>query len=221
MEINNSNISRSRNTKFLGITYDESMNFKFDVINLTLIISRHIVLLHQNKKLNAPYVLKYIYYIHIHSLLTYCNPIWWTTYPTYLIPLQLQLKKMVRIITNSTCLEHTPPLFKQTQILWIDDITKIAISTFMFIDKLSMQNDTRHCDQLRPHPHRLSKYCQSTLNLGTVYWNNIPSHIENSPLVTKVYYMDFSVHPKISSVINCCKLIMERYCFSGRIYTLL
>ena len=190
LQINNGNISRSSHIKFLGVTYDESMNFKLHIENLTLRISRLIALLHQIKDLMPPYVLKCIYYAHIYPLLTYCNPIWCTTYPTYLIPLQLQLKKIVRMITNSTYLEHTRPLFKQTQLLRLEDITKIAISTLMFQKKFSMQNvvpvhnhDTRHCDQLRPPPHRISKYRQSTLYLGPVYWNNIPPNIRNSPSV--------------------------------------
>ena len=51
----------------------------------------------------------------------------------------------------------------------------------------SMQNvapvhnhDTRHCGQLRP-PHRISKYRQSILYLGPIYWNDIPPSIRNSP----------------------------------------
>lgn len=62
-------------------------------------------------------VLRTIYYAHVYPLLTYCNPIWCTTYPTYLIPLKLQLKKIVRIITNSNFLECTNPLFKETKII--------------------------------------------------------------------------------------------------------
>lgn len=190
LQINNNNISRSSHIKFLGVTYDDSMTFKLHIENLTLRISRHIALLHQSKDLMPPYVLKCIYYAHIYPLLAYCNPIWCTTYPTYLIPLQLQLKKIVRIITNSTYLEHTRLLFKQTQLLRLEDITKMAISIQMYKKMYSMQNDapihnhdTRHCGQLRPPPHRISKYRQSTLYLGPVYWNDIPPNIRNSPSV--------------------------------------
>ena len=137
-----------------------------------------------------PYVLKCIYYAHIYPLLTYYNAIWCTTFPTYLIPLQLQLKKIVRIITNSTYLENTQALFKQTQLLRLEDITKLAISALMYKLHSSKRNvvpvhnhDTRQCDQLRPPPHRTSKYRQSTLYLGPVYWNDIPPNIRNSPSV--------------------------------------
>lgn len=85
-------------------------------------------------------VLRTIYYAHVYPLLTYCNPIWCTTYPTYLIPLKLQLKKIVRIITNSNFLECTNPLFKETKIIKLDDITKFAIATCMYSNKNKIQN---------------------------------------------------------------------------------
>ncbi len=93
LQITNRTITKANKFKFLGVTYDESLTFKHHIDNITLKISRHIALLYQIKAFMPPDVLKSIYYAHIHSLLTYCNPIWSTTYPTYLTPLKLQLKK--------------------------------------------------------------------------------------------------------------------------------
>ena len=187
LNINNCEIAKTDDIKFLGVTFDESMNFKPHIKNLTLKISRHIALLHQIKDLMPPYVLKCIYYAHIYPLLTYCNPIWCTTYSTHLIPLQLQLKKIVRIITNSSYLEHSLPLFKQTQILKLDDITKMALATFMYVNRSNSQNlplahnyPTRHRDQLRPPHHRLTIFTHSVSYLGPVIWNTIPLQIQNS-----------------------------------------
>ena len=134
------------------------------------------------------YVLKCIYYAHIYPLLTYCNPIWCTTYSTHLLPLKLQLKKIVRIITNSSYLAHSRPLFKQTQILKLDDITKMAISTFMYVNKNNFQNllpthnySTRYRDHLRPPFHRHTQTSHSITYQGPVKWNTIPPQIQNSP----------------------------------------
>ena len=136
-------------------------------------ISRHIALLYQIQDLMPLDVLKYFYYAHIYPLLTYCNPIWCTTYTTYLTPLNLQLKKIVRIITNSSYLEHTEPLFKQTRLLKLNDITKLAIATFMYTNKAEIGNllpshnfSTRHRGNLRLPFHRLSKFKHSTTYLG-------------------------------------------------------
>ena len=187
LKINDCIIAKTNHLKFLGVTFDESMNFKFHINNLTLRISRHIALLYQIKDLMPPDVLKCIYYAHIYPLLTYCNPIWCTTYPTHLIPLQLQLKRIVRIITNSDFLAHSHPLFKQTQILKLDDVSKIAIATFMYVNKSNSLNllpthnyPTRHRDHLRPPTHRLTKFRHSVAFLGPVIWNTVPLHIQNS-----------------------------------------
>ena len=188
IHINNLIITKANTINFLSVLYDDSLLFKHHINYLTLKISRHIALLYQIKDFMPLDVLKSVYYAHIYSLLTYCNPIWCTTYPTYLIPLNLQLKKIVRIITNSTYLEHTKPLFKQTRLLKLNDITKLSIATFMYTNKTEMSNllpshnfGTRHRDNLRLPLHRLSKFKHSTNYLGPVIWNTIPPQIQDAP----------------------------------------
>lgn len=88
LQINNQTISKTDKNKFIGVTYDDSLTFKYHINNLTLKISRHIALLYQAKDFMPQDVLKAIYYAHIHPLFTSCNPIWCTTYSTYLIPLK-------------------------------------------------------------------------------------------------------------------------------------
>ena len=141
------------------------------LLNTTLKISKHIALLYLIKDLMTLDVLKYIYYAHIYPLLTYCNPISSTTYFTFLIPLELQLKTIVGIITNSNYLEHTHPLFKLTKILKSEDITKIAIATFMYSKKQKTQSllpthsyGTRHSNNLDiPYHNFLLRCCDLEL----------------------------------------------------------
>lgn len=73
LQINNSKISRTTHTRFLGIIHDESLTFKYHIDALTLKISEHIAILYQVKYLKPQYVLKCLYYSHIYPLLTYCN----------------------------------------------------------------------------------------------------------------------------------------------------
>lgn len=188
LQINNQTISKTDKIKFLGVTYDDSLNFRYHTSNLTLKISRHIALLYQIKDFMPEDVIKAIYYAHIHPLLTYCNPIWCTTYATYLTPLKLQLKKIIRIITNSSYLEHTNPLFKDTKMLKLEDITKLAIGTLMYKNRNSMQNllpfhehNTRHRDNLSIPQHRLTKFQHSTSYLGPTVWNSLPLHVQEAP----------------------------------------
>lgn len=76
-------IFRTDKIKSLGFTYVDSLTFKHHINKLTLKISRHVALLYLTKDFLSQDVLKAIYYAHIQPLLTYCNPIWCTTYPTH------------------------------------------------------------------------------------------------------------------------------------------
>lgn len=186
LSINEYPICRTSSVKFLGVTYDDSMTFKFHINNLTLKFSRHIALLYQVKDFIPQNVLKCIYYAHIYPLLTYCNLIWSTTFKTYLVPLKIQLKKIVRIITNSNYLAHTDPLFKLLNILKLEDITKLSAAQYMFTHSILGENllpshdhSTRHRGNLLHPAHRTNKFRHSVLYIGPVVWNTIPHHIKN------------------------------------------
>ena len=76
-------------------------------------------------------VLKMLYNAHILPHLYYCAPVWCSTYPTHLLPLIRLQKKIVRIITHSSFLEHTNPLFKEFSILKLFDLNKTYIASYM------------------------------------------------------------------------------------------
>ena len=186
--IHNETMTRTDRHKFLGITYDETMTFKQHINSLTLKISRHIALLHQLKDFVPLHTLKCIYHAHIYPLLQYCNPIWSTTYPTHLNSLNIQLKKIVRIITGSDYLEHSLPLFKQTHLLNLVDINKMSLATHMYQERTNNMNptiththNTRFRNLPRPPPHHLSLFCRSVPYQAPTIWNTIPSNIQNSP----------------------------------------
>ena len=105
-------------------------------------------------------------------------------------PSKIATKKIVRIITNSDYLAHSSPLFKETKLLKLDDITKLEIATLMYKNRNEMRNllpshnySTRHCDNLSFPIHRLSKFQHSTTYLGPVIWNSIPTQIQDAPSI--------------------------------------
>lgn len=185
--INGNPVNQTNKLKFLGVTYDDSLTFKYHINNLTLKISRLIALLYQIKDFMPSDVLKCFYYGHIYPLITYCNPIWCTTYTTYLIPLKLQLKKIIRIITNSGYYAHTDPLFKQLNLLKLEDVTKLCIANFLFTHRIYIPNLPTHDHRTRnrtllPLPvHRLTKFRHSITYLAPAVWNSIPHQIQEEP----------------------------------------
>ena len=182
-------INSTNKHHLLGITYDNSMTFKFHISNLMLKLSRIVSLLYQVKDYVPPYVLLILYNAHVLPHFQYCIPIWGNTYPTHLLPLFRLQKKIIRIITNSDYFAHTQSLFKDTEILKLFDINKLHIGKYMY--KLINNNiipprpqhtyPTRTRNDLRTPLHHLTIFQHSLSFMGPKIWNSVPDHIKSLP----------------------------------------
>ena len=76
--------------------------------------------------------LKLIYYALVYPFLTYGNLTWGNTYPTRLQKLLNVQKKIIRLITFKSYLEHTEPLFHKLKILNIFKINDYLSCLFMY-----------------------------------------------------------------------------------------
>ena len=63
---------------------------------------------------------------------TYCMPIWGNTCKSYLKPLEIMQKKMVRIITFSQFRSHSEPLFCQMKLMNIRNLYTYFSGIFIF-----------------------------------------------------------------------------------------
>ena len=173
----------------LGITFDDTLTFKPHITNICLKLSRIVSLLYKIKDLMPLHVLKIIYNAHILPILSYCTPIWCNTYPTHLLPLFRLQKKIIRIITNSDFLEHSLPLFKETNILTLFALNKFHIGIYMFksqLDYISVllpqhNYPTRTRLIFNVPPHTLAIYQHSLSYTGPKLWNSIPEQIKQKP----------------------------------------
>ena len=189
LTILNDNISHVDQIKFLGVKFDKNLTFKHHLSNMCLKLSRTIPLLQKVKYFAPINVLKCLYYAHIYPYLIYCNPIWSQTYPCHLNNLNILHKKVIRIITNSDYLEHTPPLFKQTNILNLTDLSKLCIASHMY-QKINSENyitQPTHYHQTRnqyslhiPRPNQ-TLFKHSLTYQGPKIWNGLPCNTKLSP----------------------------------------
>ena len=67
----------------------------------------------------------------IHSHLSYCINVYGCAYTTSLQRLRVKQKESIRIVNNVGYRDHTPLLFKENQILPLDDMIKFAKLKFM------------------------------------------------------------------------------------------
>ena len=79
--------------------------------------------------------------------------------------------------------------------LKLDDITKLAIATFMYSNKSRIQNllpshdyNIRHCDNLTLPLHRLKTFEHSISYLGPHVWNSVPLQIQDAPSINTFKY---------------------------------
>jgi hypothetical protein len=74
----------------------------------------------------------------IHSHLTYCLNVYSCANATNLQRFRIKQKEATRVINNAGYRDHTPPLFKQNQILPLDDMIKFA-ALFKFMHNYALK----------------------------------------------------------------------------------
>ena len=73
-----------------------------------------------------------LYYAFIYPYVIYCIEVWGCAAKTHLHPLFLTQKKIVRLITFSSYLAHTQPIFTDLLILPLDKLIFHRIGIMMF-----------------------------------------------------------------------------------------
>ena len=131
--IDNIKISRVTNLRFLGVTMDDKLTWKDHINHISKKISKCIAILFKLKHFVCRDTLKSLYYTLAYPYFTYCNIIWGNTCDSYLSPLIILQKRIIRILSgNVPRLAHTEPLFRDLAILKFSDLHKYQIMQFMF-----------------------------------------------------------------------------------------
>ena len=130
LKINNTELQHVDSFNYLGFNFDQNMNFKSHVNKVSNKISKTIGLLNRVKRILPKYSLLTLYNSLILPHFTYGILVW-----GYKINLLFKLqKKAIRTICNSKYNSHTEPLFKDLQLLKVQDLLKL--NEFKFYYKL-------------------------------------------------------------------------------------
>jgi hypothetical protein len=199
VKLNNSAITRVHQTKFLGVIIDSKLTWQHHIMHIKNKISKIIGILHRVRRVLPTKALVTLYNALILPHLTYCVTVWGNTYKTHLHQLMLTHKKIIRIITHSTYLAHTAPLFKRHKILTLVQLHKFH--SLMFAYKLyhftlpniitatfNPPKPTRPPYSLR-NSTNVHLPCNRKLTVsrfGLKYnvsflWNSLPHHLKNLP----------------------------------------
>ena len=133
IKINNITISRVKQVKFLGVIMDEKLTWKDHINYISRKISKCIAIMFKLKFMVCKDTLKSLYYTLAYPYFTYCNIVWDNTYKSYVSPLIILQKRIIRILSgNVPRLAHTEPLFKEQEILTFNVLHKYQVAQFMF-----------------------------------------------------------------------------------------
>jgi hypothetical protein len=111
----NNEITNSTNTKFLGLTIEETLSWKGHINQILLRLSLACYTIKVITPLMSEDTLKMIYYSYVHSIITYYI-IFWGNSPHNTDNFKIQ-KRITQIMTKSRSRDTCRQLFKQLEIL--------------------------------------------------------------------------------------------------------
>ena len=125
-------LKQEKCVKYLGIYVDSHLNWKIHVYNISKKIKRSIGILLKVRYYVTPKILLQLYYSLIYPFLTYGVLLWGNTYTSTLNPLILLQKRVVRIICFAKFDDHSSPLFKNLNLLKLENLIYTTNSLFMY-----------------------------------------------------------------------------------------
>ena len=204
IKINKLAILEVKYVKYLGILIDKHLSFKQHINELNKKIARSTGILFKLKPFVTPKILIDVYYAIIYPFLLYGVIIWGSACNTFLLPIHILQKTIVRLITsnirpNTTPgpLPHSPPLFYQLKLLNIFDIYKAKLGKFVYESSTnSKRNFVQFNRSYEIHNYGTRYACQgnyfikysrtnkyglnSIQSSGSKLWSMIPLSIQNS-----------------------------------------
>eukprot|EP00732_Lithocolla_globosa_P001727 Lithocolla_globosa_v1_NODE_932_length_3064_cov_7.400798.p2 type:complete len:206 gc:universal NODE_932_length_3064_cov_7.400798:2155-2772(+) len=184
--------------KFLGLMIHENIKWSPHIQMILKKITKYIGIFCKLRYFCPRKTLINLYYAFIYSHFIYCIEIWGNSDPTitYLKPILILQKKILRIITFSGYQAHALPLFKKLEILHIYDIFKFRISLLVYQNIHSKTNiklektcltqnmhshNTRASTANKLFVHRYNKSFgqQSLSHKITKAWNSLPTSISS------------------------------------------
>ena len=120
--LNNQRIKGVQSTKFLGVTIDEHLSWKYHVNDIACKISKVVGVLYKLKDFLPLRILVNLYNTMILPHFSYCLTVWGKCAKYLVDRLFILQKRAIRMVTNSHFLSPTDNLFKKLNILKIQDL---------------------------------------------------------------------------------------------------
>jgi len=149
LKLNGVELKPKSEIKYLGITIDEHLTFKNHINIMNAKLKRANNLLALSRHYLPSNLLKQIYYSQFHSHLAYGCQVWGKT-PAYISQTTILQKKAVRLMSFSPRDAPSGPIFKDLQILQLNDL--ITTNNIIFVHKSLNKMSPSHLQNFfEPH----------------------------------------------------------------------
>ena len=132
----------TKSVKFLGIIFDDNLNFNNHRLYICNKMSKNVGVLCKLRQVLPEKHLLMLYNSLILPYIHYCNITWASVGTTILDPIYKLQKKALRICTSSCYVAPSRPLFFKLNVLNVYDIHKFKIALLMFLVNLKLAPET-------------------------------------------------------------------------------
>jgi hypothetical protein len=200
--IDNNELIRVHQTKFLGIIIDDDLSWKTHTTHISKIISKYNGIIRKVRQFLPQESVLNLYNTFVLPYLSYCAIIWTDKNNSNVDSLFLIQKRVIRTCTNSIWLAHTDPLFKSLNTLKVHDLHTLQLATFMYQyhhdmlpsdlldDSFFISNSAVHQHNTRQATNLHIKstntlLAQNTFKIqGVLIWNSLLPSLKHSPSVS-------------------------------------
>ncbi len=179
-------LNKTSHLKYLGVIVDHKLNWIQHITYVKNKVSKGIGIMYKARAYLDKKCLANLYHTYIYPYLIYCIEVWGNVPQCHINPLLLIQKKIVRIITFSTYLAHTDPIFKDLSILPIQKLYLHRVGIFMY--KYSFGTMPQVMSELYTKQHEIHSHDTRNANnfyisSGTDIFSSISARIWNKLLI--------------------------------------
>ena len=200
IKIGNLPIRKTSYVKFLGVLLDENLSWKYHLTELSKKLARTCGMFFKVRHFLPIDVLICLYNSLFSPFLQYGILVWGLTYETYINPVFLLQKRVVRAMSFENFTSPSTPIFLNLTILKLHDLFQLKLLTFVYdcVNKIAPsyfhsffalvetvhQYGTRQASKnniFLTQKNTVQYGLRSVRFFGAKCWNNIPIVIKRSP----------------------------------------
>ena len=201
-KIGNLSVKKTCYVKFLGVLLDENLSWKYHLIELSKKLARTCGMFFKIRHFLPTDVLICLYNSLFSSFLQYGILVWGLTYETYINPVFLIQKRIIRAMSFEHFTSHSAPIFLNVKILKLHDLFQLKLLSFVYesvneISPVCFHNFSKSVESVHQYSTRqagkdniflpqinTSQYgLRSVRYNGAKCWNDIPVEIKRPPSV--------------------------------------